>query len=70
MEGKSGSLVPSPNVVEKLSEYADVLAKFGPGSPEAAAFHHANEHLPLFTENAHDLERLEQEDRDWPGLKP
>lgn len=64
MEGSSGSLVPSPRVFEKLSEYADLLAKFGPHSPEAAAFYHANEHLPLFAEHAHDLERLEQEDED------
>ncbi len=70
MEEESGSVVPSPHVVEKLSEYADLLAKFGPGSPQAEAFYQASKQLPLFAENAHDLERLEQEDQDLRDLRP
>ncbi len=65
MERKSESSVPSAEVFQKLSDYADVLARFGHNSPEAVAFYHANQSLSLFAEHAHDLERLEQEDADW-----
>ncbi len=62
MEQRPGTLVPSPDVLEKLSEYAGLLARFGPRSSEAVAFYHAHEHLPVFAYHAHDLERLEEED--------
>ncbi len=57
------SLIPSPLEVERLSEYASILAKFGTGSSQALAFFRANGNLHLFVEHARDLERLEQEDR-------
>jgi hypothetical protein len=64
MEERSGSFVPSRLVVEKLSEYANLLAKYGPRSPQAAEFYEKNAHLSMFPENAQDLQQLEQEDWD------
>jgi hypothetical protein len=61
----NGSHVPSGAVIEKLSEYANILAKHGPDSPEARTFYEMNKDLPAFSVNARDLESLEREDRDW-----
>lgn len=68
--------VPCPKALRSLSEYADVLARFGAGSPEALALYQASQTLPGFAENAHQLERLQEEDlgpcsgfsAKWPPL--
>jgi hypothetical protein len=43
MERRSESSVPSAEVFQKPSDYADVLARFGHNSPEAVAFYRAND---------------------------
>lgn len=57
--------VPSVAEFEKLADYANLLAKFGSGAPEVAAFFRTNRHLSAFAANALDLERLQREDDGW-----
>lgn len=67
MDKQNKPSIPLPNVLDKLSTYADILARFGPGSAEALEFYSAHQNLPAFAEHARDLERLEQED--WPPIR-
>jgi hypothetical protein len=65
--GRTQTWVPSLPALEKLSEYANLLAKFGANSFEAEAFYWANMNLPNFAENARDLKRLQHDDEELLG---
>lgn len=58
----NGTSVPSREVVDKLAEYANLLAAYGPDSEQATAFFAAHRELPLFERNARELYALEKED--------
>lgn len=61
-ESGSGTFVPSPEVLQKLEEYARLLGQFGSDSQPARDFYLRYKHLPMFFENANDLYRLQRED--------